>query len=215
MAWQVLFWEANIEGQILKNNFSAFFSWKKTEQHQYTLIWKPSPWSPEGAEEMSALLSLNVDLLILFTPDLKKKKNSAEGCSLLWNSWIFFTVCLHPLTSTQGLGNRSVSTPIKCSQMISEMAVLKKNKPLPVLKQKLGLCTGRWDGSMTFAIFSWPIPKLSRQSPPQRLLAIKGRRTLAKEHTGLSSSGSSYKADPSKITEVTNVTESIFAFPQI
>lgn len=95
------------------------------------------------------------------------------------------------------------------------MAVLEKNKRLSMLKQKLGLCTGRWDGSKTFATFSWPIPKLSRQPPPERSLAIKHRGTLAKEHTGSSSTGSSYKDDPFITNEVTKVTKSIFAFPQI
>lgn len=105
--------------------------------------------------------------------------------------------------------------PIKCSQRISEKAVLKKNKLLSVLKQKLGLSIRRWDESMTFATFSWPIPKLSYQSSLKRLLAIKDRGTLAKEHTGSFSSGSSYKAEPFIITEVSKVTELIFAFLQI
>jgi len=75
------------------------------------------------------------------------------------------------------------------------MGVLKKNEPLSVVKQKLGLCRGRWDETKVFATFSWPVPKLC-QSPPKRLLAIKDRGTLANEHTASFSSGSSYKPSP-------------------
>lgn len=59
-----------------------------------------------------------------------------------------------------------------------------------------------------------PPSALSCQSTSKRLRIIKDGGTLAKEQTGSSSSGNSYKTDPFIITEETKVTDLIFALPR-
>lgn len=60
---------------------------------------------------------------------------------------------------------------------------------------------------------NFPPSALSCQSTSKKLLVIKDGGILAKEQTGSSSSGNSYKTSPFLITEETKVTDSIFAFP--
>jgi len=82
--------------------------------------------------------------------------------------------------------------PTDCSQRrISELAIPKKRK-----ENQHTLC-------LYWATNAHPL-----------LLATEDQSTLSKEHTGSSSSDSSYNADTFNITKIAEVTELIFAFYQ-